>query len=70
MALAGLWGSVFSRYPGRIWGPLLHSVSARIGIAVGAAGASQQATPELLRERVLALGGAAAPATRTPGGVR
>lgn len=55
MALSGLWGSVFSRYPGRIWGPLLHSVSARIGIAAGAAVAPQEATPELLRERVLAL---------------
>jgi len=55
MALAGLWGSVFSRYPGRIWGPLLHSVSARIGISVGAPVAAQDATPELLRERVLAL---------------
>ncbi|MFI4879883.1 MAG: MFS transporter [Steroidobacterales bacterium] len=56
LALSGLWGSVFSRYPGRIWGPLLHSVSARIGITVGAAVAAQEATPELLRERVLALG--------------
>lgn len=55
LALSGLWGSVFSRYPGRIWGPLLHSVSARIGITVGAAVAAQEATPELLRERVLAL---------------
>jgi hypothetical protein len=60
LALSGLWGSVFSRRPGRIWAPLLRSVSARIGIAAGAPVVPGEVTPELLRERVLALRGASA----------
>jgi 1-acyl-sn-glycerol-3-phosphate acyltransferase len=55
MALSGLWGSIFSRRVGRWWGPLVRSLSRRIGIAVGSAVRPEQVTPELLRERVLAL---------------
>ena len=55
MALSGLWGSVFSRHPGRWWAPLVRSPAARIGICIGTPLPAAQATPELLRERVLAL---------------
>jgi 1-acyl-sn-glycerol-3-phosphate acyltransferase len=55
IALSGLWGSIFSRRTGRFWGPLVRSLSRRIGIAVGSAVRPGQVTPELLRERVLAL---------------
>lgn len=55
MALSGLWGSVFSRHPGRWWAPLVRSPAARIAIRIGAPLPAAQATPELLRERVLAL---------------
>jgi hypothetical protein len=55
IALSGLWGSIFSRRAGRFWGPLARSLSRRIGIAVGSAVGAEQVTPELLRERVLAL---------------
>jgi 1-acyl-sn-glycerol-3-phosphate acyltransferase len=55
IALSGLWGSVFSRHTGRLWAPLLRSISARIGIAVGPAVPPGEVTPELLRERVLTL---------------
>lgn len=55
MALSGLWGSVFSRHPGRWWAPLVRSPAARIGIRIGTPVAAADATPELLRERVLAL---------------
>jgi 1-acyl-sn-glycerol-3-phosphate acyltransferase len=55
IALSGLWGSVFSRQAGRFWAPLLQSISARIGITVGPAVPPGEVTPELLRERVLAL---------------
>jgi len=60
LALTGLWGSVFSRHRERIRALLLRSVSAKIGIAAGAPVAPGEVTPELLRERVLALRGAAA----------
>jgi 1-acyl-sn-glycerol-3-phosphate acyltransferase len=55
LALSGLWGSIFSRRTGRFWSSLLRSLSRRIGIAAGAAVPPSQVTPELLRERVLAL---------------
>jgi 1-acyl-sn-glycerol-3-phosphate acyltransferase len=55
LALSGLWGSVFSRHSGRAWAPLVRSISPRIGIAAGPAVAPGLVTPELLRERVLAL---------------
>ena len=57
MALAGLWGSFFSRsYQGkamRRW----RGVFSRIALAAGAPIVPSQVTPELLRERVLALRG-------------
>ncbi len=55
IALSGLWGSLFSRRPRRIWRSLLHALTARIGITVGTAVRPEQVTPEGLRERVLAL---------------
>jgi 1-acyl-sn-glycerol-3-phosphate acyltransferase len=55
MALSGLWGSLFSRHSARFLAPLWQSLSARIGIAVGPAVSPEEATPELLRERVLEL---------------
>jgi hypothetical protein len=55
IALSGLWGSVFSRRSGRFWPPVLRSISACIGIAVAPAVPPEAVTPELLRERVLAL---------------
>jgi 1-acyl-sn-glycerol-3-phosphate acyltransferase len=55
MALSGLWGSVFSRHATRLLALLWQSPSARIGIRIGAPVAPADATPELLRERVLAL---------------
>jgi 1-acyl-sn-glycerol-3-phosphate acyltransferase len=55
LALSGLWGSVFSRCPGRIAKLLWQSVTARIGVDIGAPVPPGEVTPELLRERVLAL---------------
>jgi len=55
LALSGLWGSVFSRHPGRWLALLWQGRAQRIGIAAGAPVPPQQVTPELLRERVLAL---------------
>jgi 1-acyl-sn-glycerol-3-phosphate acyltransferase len=55
LALSGLWGSVFSRQPGRWLALLWQGRAQRIGIAAGAPVPPQQVTPELLRERVLAL---------------
>lgn len=55
LALSGLWGSLFSRHPGRWWAPLVRSPAARIGIRIGTPLPAAEATPELLRERVLAL---------------
>jgi hypothetical protein len=55
MALSGLWGSVFSRHSARLLAPLVQSPSARIGIAIGPAVPAAEVTPEVLRERVLAL---------------
>jgi 1-acyl-sn-glycerol-3-phosphate acyltransferase len=55
MALSGLYDSVFSRRPGRFWGLLLKSLSGHIGIAIGEPVPPAVVTPELLRERVLAL---------------
>ena len=58
LAIAGLWGSLFSRrrrglrqlWPARLW--------ARIDVRCGPAEALRSVTPERLRERVLALRGA------------
>ena len=55
LALSGLWGSLFSRHPGRWWAPLVRSPAARIAIRIGTPLSAAEATPETLRERVLAL---------------
>jgi 1-acyl-sn-glycerol-3-phosphate acyltransferase len=55
LALVGLWGSVFSRKPGRVLTLLMQSISKRIGIAAGPALQPADVTPELLRERVVGL---------------
>jgi 1-acyl-sn-glycerol-3-phosphate acyltransferase len=55
MALCGLWGSVFSRHGKRLRALLWQSPSGRVGIRVGPPVAPADVTPELLRERVLAL---------------
>jgi 1-acyl-sn-glycerol-3-phosphate acyltransferase len=55
MALSGLWGSVFSRHGKRLLALLWQSPSGRVGIRVGPPVAPADVTPELLRERVLAL---------------
>jgi 1-acyl-sn-glycerol-3-phosphate acyltransferase len=55
MALSGLYDSVFSRRPGRFWGLLLKSLSGHVGITIGEPVPATVVTPELLRERVLAL---------------
>lgn len=60
LALSGLWGSVFSRHRARALAPLLRSVSSRVGIAAGTPVPPGEVTPEMLRERVLALRGARA----------
>jgi 1-acyl-sn-glycerol-3-phosphate acyltransferase len=56
MALRGLWGSLFSRFPG---GPLarLKSLSLKIGLVAGPPLAPERATPEALQEAVLSLRG-------------
>ena len=57
VALSGLWGSMFSRQTRTIWMRLPRKLFARITIAVGAAVAPEEAKPDFLRERVLALRG-------------
>ncbi|HYL70722.1 MAG TPA: 1-acyl-sn-glycerol-3-phosphate acyltransferase, partial [Candidatus Dormibacteraeota bacterium] len=55
LALSGLWGSLFSRYTRSVWRRLPHKLFARVRIAAGTPVSATAATPELLRERVLAL---------------
>lgn len=55
MALSGLWGSMFSRYARSMWWRLPRKLFARITISAGPPVAPAHATPEMLRERVLAL---------------
>jgi hypothetical protein len=58
MALRGLWGSFFSRKDGpAMTRPFRRGVWSRIALEVGAPVAAVAATPDLLRERVLALRG-------------
>lgn len=57
IALSGLWGSMFSRQARTLWMRLPRKLFARITIAVGTPVPTQEATPDLLRERVLALRG-------------
>ncbi len=55
MALSNLWGSMFSRYSKQPWLRLPRRYLARITLAVGEPIPPEQATLELLRQRVLAL---------------
>lgn len=67
MAIEGLWGSMFSRRAPRFWQRLPRKLWHRVVVAVGEPLAPESATPEALRERVLALYNAAA-ARDTPTG--
>ena len=55
MALQGLWGSFFSRDPHK---GFFHRLWSRVTLVAGAPIAADEATQELLRERVMALRGA------------
>ena len=55
IALSGLWGSLFSRHSGTWLRPFVHSMTERIGVAMGSAVYRDAASPEVLRERVLVL---------------
>jgi 1-acyl-sn-glycerol-3-phosphate acyltransferase len=58
VALQGLWGSFFSRKGGpAMTKPLRRGLFSRIGMAVGAVVPARDATPEMLRARVLSLRG-------------
>jgi 1-acyl-sn-glycerol-3-phosphate acyltransferase len=57
IGLSGLWGSMFSRQTRTVWIRLPRKLFARITISVGTPVAPEEATPDLLRERVLALRG-------------
>jgi hypothetical protein len=56
MALRGLWGSFFSRYPGKAM-RRLRGLFSRIALVAGAPLAPERATPETLQQTVLALRG-------------
>jgi 1-acyl-sn-glycerol-3-phosphate acyltransferase len=55
MAIAGLWGSMFSRRARKIWQRLPRKLWHRVVVRVGEPVAPAEAEPEVLRERVLAL---------------
>lgn len=58
IALSGLWGSFFSRHGGAaMTRPFRRGLFSKVGFAAAAALSPQNATPELLREQVLALRG-------------
>jgi len=58
MALKGLWGSFFSRRDGpAMTRPFRRGLFTKIGFEVGAAMAPQEATPDALRDRILAMRG-------------
>jgi len=57
IGLSGLWGSMFSRQTRTIWMRLPRKLFARITIIAGTPVPPEEATPDLLRERVLALRG-------------
>jgi 1-acyl-sn-glycerol-3-phosphate acyltransferase len=58
MALRGLWGSLLTRDPGKLFErSFARGVRSRLSLAVGTPVAPQQATPEYLYEQVLALRG-------------
>jgi 1-acyl-sn-glycerol-3-phosphate acyltransferase len=59
MALRGLWGSVFSRAPDAHWPrPVQRGVMSRLTLAVGEPLEPQQASPQVLQQRVAELRGA------------
>jgi 1-acyl-sn-glycerol-3-phosphate acyltransferase len=60
VALAGLWGSMFSRYGKRFWQRLPRRLWHRVTINVGKVLKPEEADLEQLRDRVLKLYGAAA----------
>jgi 1-acyl-sn-glycerol-3-phosphate acyltransferase len=55
LALAGLWGSMFSRRSKSVWQRLPRKLGARIDINVGKAWPPREVTPELLRAQVAVL---------------
>jgi hypothetical protein len=55
MAIAGLWGSMFSRYGRKLWLRLPRKLWHRVVVNVGEAVAPEQGKPEELREDVVAL---------------
>ncbi len=61
MAIAGLWGSMFSRYAPKLWQRLPRRLWHRVVVNVGEPVSPGDAAPELLRERVGSLFAAADP---------
>ncbi len=59
MAIAGLWGSMFSRRTPKLWQRLPRKLWHRVVVNVGEPVAPENAVPEELRERVRALYAAA-----------
>ncbi len=58
MALRGLWGSVFTRDPGNLFGrSFARGWRSKLALAVGVPVAPQEATPEYLYEQVRVLRG-------------
>jgi hypothetical protein len=55
MAIAGLWGSMFSRRTPKIWQRLPRKLWHRVVVNVGEPVPPANAVPEALRERVCAL---------------
>jgi 1-acyl-sn-glycerol-3-phosphate acyltransferase len=55
MAIAGLWGSMFSRRTPKIWQRLPRKLWHRVVVDVGEPAAPENAAPEKLRERVCGL---------------
>jgi hypothetical protein len=55
MAIAGLWGSMFSRRTPKIWQRLPRKLWHRVVVNVGEPIAPAEAVPEQLREQVCAL---------------
>jgi 1-acyl-sn-glycerol-3-phosphate acyltransferase len=62
MAIAGLWGSMFSRQGRRLWQRLPRKLWHRVIVSVGGVVAAGHAAPEELRERVTSLYAASLPA--------
>jgi 1-acyl-sn-glycerol-3-phosphate acyltransferase len=68
MAIAGLWGSMFSRRTPKIWQRLPRKLWHRVVVSVGEPVAPGETVPEGLRERVCALYRAACSPPRSSGG--